>query len=109
MFPQYFIEHPTEVRDVYIGPGSYVWAALVGPLYALRVAGLRAGLIAAGPTLLALAALAITFAATMYVSKTTQFILLGTGIVFVAVYQSRKVVQVVRAAYIRLGWTVHEI
>ena len=109
MFPHYFIQHPTEVRDVYLGPGSYVWAALVGPFYALRIAGLRAGMIAAVPTLMALAALAITFAASMYVSKTTQLILLVTGIVFVAVYQSRKVVQVVRAAYTRLGWTVHEI
>lgn len=109
MFPHYFIQHPTEVRDVYLGPGAYILAALAGPLFALRTAGLRAAMAAAGPTLLALAALAVTFAATMYMSKATQSIVLVFALIWLVVYQARKVIEIIRTAYSELGWIVHEI
>ena len=70
MFPRYFIEHPTEVRDLYLGPASYFWAALTGPIYVLRVAGLRGALKAAGPTLSSgMSSLYLKIALSMMVSK----------------------------------------
>ena len=109
MFPRYFIEHPTEVRDLYLGPASYFWAALTGPLYVLRVAGLRGALKAAGPTLLSLIILMVAIAATMYLPEPIQAISLVGIPVFLFAYQARKIVQLVRVIYAARGWTVHQI
>lgn len=109
MFPRYFIEHPTEVRDLYIGPASYFWAALAGPIYVLRVAGVRGAMKAAGPTLLLLLALVGVVAVTMYLPKPIQAIGLVSVPLLLFAYQARRVVQLVRTIYAARGWTVHEI
>ena len=109
MFPRYFIEHPTEVRDLYLGPASYFWAALTGPLYVLRVAGLRGALKAAGPTLLSLLMLVAVIAATMYLPKPLQAIGLIAAPILLFAYQARRIVELVRIIYAARGWTVHQI
>jgi hypothetical protein len=109
VFPRYFIEHPTEVREVYLGPASYFWAALAGPLYVLCMAGLRGALKAAGPTLLSLFALAAVIAATMYLPKPLQAIGLVAAPVILFAWQARRIVELLRMIYAARGWTVHRI
>jgi hypothetical protein len=109
VFPHYFIEHPTEVRDIYLGPASYLWAALAGPIYGLHVAGLRGALKACGPTLLSLLVLAAIVAGSMYLPKPIQAIGLVAAPVFLFAYQARRIVEEMRAIYAARGWMVHQI
>jgi lysylphosphatidylglycerol synthetase-like protein (DUF2156 family) len=109
VFPRYFIEHPTEVRDLYLGPASYFWAALAGPIYVLRMAGIRGALRAAGPTLLCLLVLAAVVAVTMYLPKPIQAVSLVAAPLLLFAYQARRIVELVRVIYAARGWTVHQI
>lgn len=109
MFTAYFMEHPSEPRDIVIDRWSYLLAAIAGPFYALWLAGYREALKVAAFSLLAIAAIIVVIGVTSYMSYFNQALgLVGAALAYFA-FQAHKTIAIVKRTFMRRGWCVNEI
>ena len=108
MFANYSIVDPTRQRQVSIRKLSYVAAGLFGVLYFVIKAGRIRLLGAAVLSFLCLAALTVLLLVTSILPAGQQFFVILAGVPAVMVFQSVKMVALVKSSYRRRQWLVHQ-
>ncbi len=108
MLPTYRFDNPQTNMSVRLGKWSYVWAGLFGAFYVLVKTGPTRFLKAIGVTLLCMLALtAIVGLTSVLVSPFRQVLIVAIGVPVVLVFQSSKMMELVRRGYRRQGWRGH--
>jgi hypothetical protein len=105
LFPGFRFEHPINGRQMHVGGLSYLWAALLGPIYVLsfrRGGGLRSLAITIAHTV----ALVLIFGASTYLPSVQAFLMLLVLVPAVFVAHGRATLFIVKDTLARRGWMV---
>ena len=108
MFKGYRFTHPITDQSIFTGPWSILWAGLFGAGYvAWKGMGSRFFLAALVNVGIALACAAIV-AASFYVPKKTQFIVVLGLVPMAVLIQGIIMIRLLREGYRRRGWKVRD-
>lgn len=106
MFASYRLEDPKTAKIVKIGSWSYLWAGLFGALYMFFKAGRQGLFQGIALTLVCTLALAALAMVTSILPVVQQLVALVLGAPTILIFQSVKMVTLIRKSYRRRRWIV---